>query len=326
MSLDLETFLTFAEPLTAFMADPTVTDILVNEGGARVFIERLGLLEPTRVSLEARKFRQLIPQIARACDDETDEDQPLLNARLADGSRVSVIRPPVSVDGDVMSIRKFGERYSLAQLVAHGALTPAVVALLTQAVGDRQNLLISGGTGTGKTTLLNAVSETIDDRHRIVLIEDNAEILIRKPNLVRVESKRQQATAQPVTITDLVRQALRFRPDRIILGEVRGGEAWDLLHALNTGHSGSFSTIHGNTAEEALMAFGDYVVMSQVPLPYQNIMRAIGRAIQMVAHLERDRQTGRRHVTEVVAVTGYDVTAERFLTRRLYPNELPEAA
>lgn len=316
----------YLKPLAPFLRDPTVTEIMVNKGGSHVgdiFIERRGLIESTTAVLDPALFGHAISRIARWGNDETDEDQPLLNAHLADGSRVAVMLPPSAVDGPTMSIRKFGERYTLAQLIAAGGLTHKVAALLVQAVADRRNILIAGGTSTGKTTLLNALTATIHDRDRIFLIEDNAEILIQKPNLVRGEAKRQNGAFKGVTIRDLVAVAMRFRPDRIILGEVRGAEAFDLLTALNSGHQGSLCTIHGNSSLDALRRLGEFVLMSQVPLPHAHVLASIARNFQVVVYIARDYRTGQRAVTEVLALHGYDHQTEQFLTTPLYP---PEAA
>jgi pilus assembly protein CpaF len=232
--------------LEPFINDPTVTEIMVNRGGRDVFIERNGLTERTTATVTAKGLENAIKRIARFCQDEVDDRQPKLDARLEDGSRVAALLQPCSVDGCTMTIRKFGQRYSLHAMVANGSVPAAIATALSEAVRDRRNILISGSTGSGKTSLLNALANPIPVRHRILLIEDTSEIAIDDAHhVVRFESRETQLKmgeedpAAAVTIDPLLRHALRHRPDRIILGEVRGAEAWSLLQALNTGHRGS---------------------------------------------------------------------------------------
>src|SRR5262245_27197305 len=254
---------------------------MVNEGGRRVFVERDGTVEnvPAR-TLETRNLTVAINNIARACGDEISEIQPLLDARLEDGSRVAAMFAPCAVSGPALTIRKFTRRYGLDDLVAVGALTPVVGTQLTTAVAAQNNIVIAGGTGTGKTTLLNALAARIPDDDRIIVIEETAEIHLDKPNVLRFEARRAQASLgqeqplPPVTIADLVRASLRHRPDRILVGEVRGAEAFDLLQALNTGHLGSMSTIHANSSEQALTRLAHCVLTASVGLPHRNIRDA----------------------------------------------------
>jgi pilus assembly protein CpaF len=233
--------------------------------------------------------------------------------------------PPCAVAGPALTIRKFTRRYTLDDLVDVGALTPALSALLAQAVASQQNVLISGGTGTGKTTLLNALAAGIPDADRIVVIEETAEIHLDKPNLLRLEARRAQAPLgheaplPPVTIADLVRATLRHRPDRILVGEVRGAEAFDLLQALNTGHLGSLTTIHANSAEQALTRLAHCVLTANVGLPHRSIREAIALAIHLVVHVAR--RGSRRRITEVVAVDRYDGDTDRFVLDRRYDAE-----
>jgi pilus assembly protein CpaF len=221
------------------------------------------------------------------------------------------------VAGPALTIRKFTRRYSLEDLVTVGAVTPTVAAQLTAAIAAPQTILIAGGTGTGKTTLLNALAARIPDTDRIIVIEETAEIHLDKPNLLRFEARRAQAPLgqeqplPPITIADLVRASLRHRPDRILVGEVRGPEAFDLLQALNTGHLGSLSTIHANSAEQALTRLAHCVLTANVGLPHRSVREAIALAIHLVVHIARI--DGLRRVTEIARVTGYDIAADRFV-------------
>jgi pilus assembly protein CpaF len=314
----LDRILPFLKPIEDLLLDPTITEVMVNDGGRRVFVERDGALEavPDR-TLEPRNLTVAIKNIARACGDEISDVQPLLDARLEDGSRVAAMFPPCAVGGPALTIRKFTHRYSLEDLVDVGTLTPPVVALLTQAIATHQNVLISGGTGTGKTTLLNALAARIPDDDRIVVIEETAEIHLTKPDLLRFEARRaqaplgQEAPLPPVTIADLVRATLRHRPDRILVGEVRGPEAFDLLQALNTGHLGSLSTIHANSADQALTRLAHCVLTANVGLPHHSVREAIALAIHLVVHIAR--VNGRRRVTEITAIRGYEAGTDRFV-------------
>jgi pilus assembly protein CpaF len=314
----LDRILPFLKPIEDLLRDPSITEVMVNEGGRRVFVERDGALEPVPGrTLEPRNLTVAIKNIARACGDEISDVQPLLDARLEDGSRVAAMFPPCAVAGPALTIRKFTRRYTLDELVGVGAVTPVVATQLTDAVATLQNILISGGTGTGKTTLLNALAARIPDHDRIIVIEETAEIHLDKPNLLRFEARRAQvplgneAPLPPVTIADLVRATLRHRPDRILVGEVRGAEAFDLLQALNTGHLGSLTTIHANSAEQALTRLAHCVLTANVGLPHRSIREAIALAIHLVVHIAR--VNGCRRVTEVVAIRGYDAQADRFL-------------
>jgi pilus assembly protein CpaF len=314
----LDRILPFLKPIEDLLRDHSITEVMVNDGGQRVFVERAGRLEPVRGrTLERRNLTVAIKNIARACGDEISEMQPLLDARLEDGSRVAAMFPPCAVAGPVLTIRKFTQRYSLEDLVQVGTLTADLAAHLRRAVRSHQNILVSGGTGTGKTTLLNALAALIPDEERIVVIEETAEIHLEKSNLVRLEARRaqaplgQEAPLPPVTIADLLRATLRHRPDRILVGEVRGAEAFDLLQALNTGHLGSLSTIHANSPEQALVRLAHCVLTANVGLPHASIREAIALAIHLVVHLARE--DGRRRVTGVQEVTGYETTTDTFL-------------
>jgi len=290
----LDRILPFLQPIEDLLVDSDVTEVMVNAGGRRVFVERGGTVEVvTDRTLERRNLTVAIKNIARACGDEISERQPILDARLEDGSRVAAMFPPCAVDGPTLTVRKFTYRYSLEDLVRVGTINVPTAERLRDAVTARQNILISGGTGTGKTTLLNAVAQTISGEDRIVLIEETSEILIDKPNLVRFEARRAQAPLgqedpmPAVTIADLVRATLRHRPDRILVGEVRGPEAFDLLQALNTGHLGSLTTIHANNAEQALTRLAHCVLTANVGLPHRSTREAITLAVHLVVHLAR---------------------------------------
>ena len=318
----LDRILPFLRPIEDLLRDPTVTEVMVNGGGGRVFIERDGAMELVADrSLEPRNLAVAIKNIARACGDEISDVQPILDARLEDGSRVAAMFPPCAIAGPALTIRKFTRRYSLDDLVDLGTIAPTLANQLIQAVGTQQNVLISGGTGTGKTTLLNALAAHISDRDRIVVIEETAEIHLEKPNILRFEARRaqpplgQEQPLPPVTIADLVRATLRHRPDRIIVGEVRGPEAFDLLQALNTGHLGSLTTIHANSAVQALTRLAHCVLTANVGLPHRSIREAIALAIHSVVHITR--VDGHRRVSEAVALRGYDTRADRFLAEPL---------
>ena len=316
----LDRILPFLRSIEDVLLDPSVTEVMVNDGGRTVFVERRGVLDavPDR-TLDARTLMAALKNIARACGDEISEVQPILDARLEDGSRVAAMFPPCAVTGPTLTIRKFTHRYTLEELVDGGGLSTDVAQILVKAVEQRHNLLISGGTGTGKTTLLNALAAHIPDRERIVVIEETAEIHLRKPNLVRFEARRaqaplgQEASLPAITIADLLRATLRHRPDRILVGEVRGTEAFDLLQALNTGHLGSLSTIHANSAEQALVRLAHCVLTANVGLPHASIREAIALAIHRVVHLERVGDA--RRVTQMVDVAGYDTRLDRFQLR-----------
>jgi pilus assembly protein CpaF len=302
--MGFELILPFLQPIAHLIQDPTVSEIMVNHA-QRVFIERAGVLLPVDgITLDERNVIIAIKNIARLLGDDISEEVPILDARLPDGSRIAAVLPPCSVNGTTLTIRKFQSRqWTCAELVRVGTITPAHVALVQRALATHANVLISGGTGTGKTTLLNALAALIPETERVVVIEDTSELTLAHPNLVRFEARRAQQNIPAVTVRDLLKATLRHRPDRILVGEVRGGEAFDLLQALNTGHAGSLSTIHANSAEQALSRFATCVLQSGVDLPYTAIRRLIAEAVNMVIYLERRR--GAREVVEVVRVEGY---------------------
>ena len=309
--MSFEVILPFLRPIAHLIQDPDVTEIMVN-GSRRIFIERHGLLEEVEgVQLDERNLKVAVKNTARALGDDVSEENPILDSRLPDGSRVAAIFPPCSVGGTTLTIRKFQTRFFTAEeLVRIGTMTPDVLAHVREAIQKNENILISGGTSTGKTTLLNALSAYLPASDRVVLIEDTAELQIERPNLVRFEARREQPGFPAVAIRDLLRATLRHRPDRIIVGEVRGGEAFDLLQALNTGHSGTLSTIHANSAEQALARFSSCVVQSGVELPYQAVRYQIADAIDLVLHLGRSQ--GARIVRQLIRINRYDAERDRY--------------
>lgn len=321
--MSFEVILPFLRPIEHLILDPDITEIMVN-GSRRVFIERAGLLEEVPdVHLDERNLKVAIKNIARALGDDVSEEQPILDSRLPDGSRVAAVFPPCSVGGTTLTIRKFQTKFFTSdELVRIGTMTPEVLAMVRAAIEQNENILISGGTSTGKTTLLNALTAFLPANDRVVLIEDTAELQIDRPNLVRFEARREQAGLPAVTIRELLRATLRHRPDRIIVGEVRGGEAFDLLQALNTGHSGTLSTIHANSAEQALARFSSCVVQSGIELPYQAVRYQIADAIHLVLHLGRSQ--GARVVRQLLRITRYEVQRDRYETEVLF--ECPRTA
>jgi pilus assembly protein CpaF len=309
MSTDV--IMPFLRPIAHLMRDRTVTEIMVN-GSDRIFVEREGQLEVAAgVTISEPHLRIAVRNIARVLGDDISEAQPLLDARLPDGSRVAAVLPPISLGGTTLTIRKFqGQQFTADELVRIGTLTADQLQVVRQAIEARDNILISGGTGTGKTTLLNALVALVPAEHRLIVIEDTAELQLHADNLRRFEARRAQPDLPAITIRDLVRAALRHRPDRILVGEVRGGEAFDLLQALNTGHAGTLSTIHANGAEQALRRFTSCVLQSGVDVPYPAIRHGLAECLQLLVHLER--RHGRRVVTELVRVRGYNPGSDSY--------------
>ncbi len=312
--MSFEVILPFLRAIADLILDPQVTEIMVN-GPGPVFIEREGRVEEVvGVHLKEQSLQVAVRNIARALSDDISEEKPLLDSRLPDGSRVAAVFPPCSLGGTTLTIRKFQSRlYTVDELVRVGSVPGEVVAAIKQAIDRRENILISGGTGTGKTTVLNALAALLPPTDRVIIIEDTAELQLDKPNLVRFEARREQPGLPAVTIRELLRATLRHRPDRIIVGEVRGGEAFDLLQALNTGHSGTLSTIHANSALQALARFTSCVLQSGVELPYKAVRRHIADCIHLLLHLER--RGNRRVATELVRLRGYDPDGDEYETR-----------
>jgi pilus assembly protein CpaF len=315
-----EVIIPFLRPIEALLRDPEISDIMVN-GSSRVFIEKFGeLQEMPDVMISEKSLQVAVRNIARILGDDISEEKPLLDARLPDGSRVAAVFPPCSVAGTILTIRKFhAKRYTVDELVRTGTLTLGLLKDLRDAIENRRTILISGGTGTGKTTLLNALASFIPETERIILIEDTSELQVAKANLVRLEARREQAGLPAVTMRDLLRASLRLRPDRILLGEVRGGEAFELLQALNTGHAGSLSTIHANSAEQALSRFTNCILQSGIELPYAAIRTNIAEVVSLLVHIERRR--GQRFVSEVLQVKRYLPAEDRYELLGLFKRE-----
>lgn len=297
-------------PLEIYLQDPDVTDILVN-GPSEVYVERLGRLHETNtVFADEDHLLQIIQRVAARVGRRIDEHSPMVDARLSDGSRVNAIIPPLALGGPVLSIRRFGHKpLQINDLMVRGSVCPEILKLIEAAVEGRINVMISGGTGAGKTTFLNNVSRYIPANERLVTIEDSAELLLQRKHVVKLETRPKSAEgASEVTQRDLVRNALRMRPDRIILGEVRGGEALDMLQAMNTGHEGSLTTIHANDTHDALSRLEVMVSMAGFDLPVPVVRKYIASAITLVIHLARLRGGVRRvmRVSEVMSLENGD--------------------
>ncbi|MHA6334649.1 CpaF family protein [Qipengyuania sp. CAU 1752] len=294
-------------PLEPLLADETITDILVN-GYHDVFVERFGLLEKvsTRFQDERHLFR-IIQKIVSAVGRRVDESSPFVDARLADGSRVNAIVAPLAIDGSLLSIRKFAKKkINMAKLVELGSIPQDVANVLEAVVQSRRNVLISGGTGSGKTTLLNALSAFISNKERIVTIEDSAELQLQQEHVARLETRPPNIEGRgEVTQRDLVKNALRMRPDRIIVGEVRAGEAFDMLQAMNTGHDGSMTTVHANTARDSLSRIEQMIGMSGIEISPTSARAQIASAINVVVQIGRQAD-GRRRLLSLSEITGME--------------------
>src|SRR6478736_4724120 len=294
-------------PLEPLLKDPTITDILVN-GHHRVFVERYGVLEPSAVRFkDERHLLRIIQKIVSAVGRRIDESSPMVDARLADGSRVNAVVPPLALDGSLLSIRKFARvPISMDRLIEIGSIPFQVAEVLKAVVGSRRNVLISGGTGSGKTTLLNAMSASIDGRERVVTIEDSAELQLQQEHVVRLETRPPNIEGKgEVSQRDLVKNALRMRPDRIIVGEVRAGEAFDMLQAMNTGHDGSMTTVHANTARDALSRVEQMIGMSGIDVPPRSARAQIASAIHVVVQVAR-LSDGRRKLMSLSELSGME--------------------
>ena len=294
-------------PLENLLRDPTISDILVN-GSSQVYVERRGKLEQVPIYFDNDgHLLSIIERIVARVGRRIDESSPMVDARLPDGSRVNAIIPPLALDGPALSIRRFpADRLTMARLIELGALTRAMSQVLAASVRGRLNILISGGTGTGKTTMLNCLSAEIPPNERIVTVEDSAELQLQQPHVVRLETRPPNIEGKgEINQRDLVRNCLRMRPDRIVLGEIRGGEALDMLQAMNTGHDGSLATIHANSPRDSLTRLESMVAMTGLNLPTGPVRSQIGSALDMIVQLER-QEDGRRRMISVDEVQGME--------------------
>jgi len=294
-------------PLEPLLADPTISDILVNTYKT-IYVERRGKLQTTNVAFkDDEHLMRVIERIVSSVGRRIDESSPMVDARLRDGSRVNAIIPPLAIDGPVLSIRRFGaEPLRMNMLIEHKALTRDIADMLQMCVSARLNVVISGGTGAGKTTLLNALSAYIPEDERIVTIEDSAELQLQQPHVVRLETKPPNIEGKgEVTQRDLVRNSLRMRPDRIVIGEVRGGEAIDMLQAMNTGHDGSLTTIHANTPRDAMARLETMIQMTGMRLSDRAMRQQIAAAIDLVVQVAR-LSDGTRRLTSISEITGME--------------------
>ena len=299
--------LTGLGPIEPLVKDTTTSDILVNTHGT-VYVERNGRLELTEVRFkDDRHLMRIIDKIVSSVGRRVDESTPMMDARLKDGSRVNVIVPPLAVDGPILSIRKFATiRPSIEALIEIGSITPEIAELLEAIIQAGLNVLISGGTGSGKTTLLNAISRFIPDTERIITIEDAAELQLQQPHVVRLETRPPNLEGKgEIAQRDLVRNSLRMRPDRIVVGEVRGGEAFDMLQAMNTGHDGSMTTIHANACRDALSRLEQMIAMAGFDIPIRSMRAQIASALDVVIQLER-MSDGRRYLISLEEITGME--------------------
>ena len=309
MSFDL--ILPFLRPIEPLLLDDSVSEIMGNPD-TTWWYERDGIVWPdTSIQFDSNRLRTGLEVIANHLGKRLDEDNPLLNAQLPDGSRIAAVIPPVVRPAPALTIRKFtGQRFTADDLITRGTLSRSLAEFLSDQIRTGKTVLISGGTGTGKTTLLNALAQAIPDEERIVVIEDTAELRIQKPNVMAAECQSDTFKAR-ISFDDLLRAALRWRPDRIILGEVRGTEARTLLDSFNTGHAGSLATIHANSAEKALHRFANLVMRSHAQSTFSDTEAEIGEAVDFVVHIER--KPGSRVVREVLAIQGYDRDTKHFM-------------
>ncbi|HUF33038.1 MAG TPA: CpaF family protein [Acidimicrobiales bacterium] len=294
-------------PIERFLADDAVTEVMVN-ATERIYVERDGRIERTESRFVSEEhLRRVIERIVSQVGRRIDESSPMVDARLADGSRVNAVIPPLAVDGPVLTIRKFArEPLQVADLIGFGTITPEVAGLLEACVAGKLNVLVTGGTGTGKTTMLNVLSSFIPESERVVTIEDAVELQLHQHHVIRLESRPANIEGRgEVAIRDLVRNALRMRPDRIIVGEVRGGEALDMLQAMNTGHEGSLSTVHANSPRDALARLETMVLMAGMDLPARAIREQVASAIDLMVQITRLRD-GSRRVTAITEVDGME--------------------
>ena len=314
--MSFELILPFLRPIERLLLDEGVSEIMGNPDSSWWY-ERDGIMRRDEsIQFNAVRLRTGLEVVANKLGKKLDEDTPLLNAQLPDGSRLAAVIPPVVRPAPALVIRKFTSRhYTVDDLIACGTLTRSLADFLAEQIGDGNTLLISGGTGSGKTTLLRILANSIPDYERIVVIEDTSELGIQKPNILATECQT-DTYRNAVTFDDLLKAALRWRPDRIILGEVRGVEARTLLDSFNTGHSGSLATIHANSATKALRRFANLVLRSHSQATYEDVEAEIGEAVDLVVHVER--QPGRRVIREVLKLNGYNRASQSFQMEIIY--------
>ena len=312
-----ELILPFLRPIQHLILDPDISEIMIN-GPERIFIEKAGYLQAVPgVKLTPESLIVAVKNIARRLGDDISEAKPILDSRLPDGSRVAAVLPPCSIHGVALTIRKFNShKFKMQDLVEAGTLTADLAERLAEYVTNRKNILICGATSSGKTTLANILTEFIPDHERIVLIEDTAEIQIQKQNVLRFEARKEQNGVPAVTIRDLLKATLRHRPDRIILGEIRGGEAFDLLQLLNTGHSGTISTVHANSAAQGISRFTTCVLQSGVEMPYRAVKTNIGDCLNVIVQMER--RPGARFISEVLEIRHFDMESDKYDLASVY--------
>jgi pilus assembly protein CpaF len=319
--MSFELILPFLRPLEPLLLDDSISEIMGNPD-ASWWYERDGIMRREEtISFDAAKLRTGLEVIANQLGKKLDEDNPVLHAQLPDGSRLAAVIPPVVRPAPALTIRKFSSRhYTVEDLITRGTLTRPLAAFLAEQIAAGKTLLISGGTGTGKTTLLRILANAIPEAQRIVVIEDTAELHIQKPNILSVECQTDTFKSS-VSFDDLLKSALRWRPDRIILGEVRGIEARTLLDSFNTGHAGSLATIHANSAEKALHRFANLVMRNHAQTTFIDTEAEIADAVDFVVHVER--QPGRRAIREVLGLKGFDRDSKRFLIDPVFDANLP---
>ena len=314
--MSFELILPFLRPIEQLLLDDSVSEIMGNPD-ATWWYERDGIIrQEAMIRFDAGRLRTGLEVIANHLGKRLDEDNPMLHAQLPDGSRLAAVIPPVVRPAPALTIRKFtSRRYTVDDLIVRGTLSRSLADYLSEQISKGKTLLISGGTGTGKTTLLNILAQAIPEDERIVVIEDTSELRIQKPNVLAVECQTDTFKAR-ISFDDLLKSALRWRPDRIILGEVRGIEARTLLDSFNTGHAGSLATIHANSAEKALHRFANLVMRNHGQTTFSDTEAEIGEAVDFVVHVER--KPGRRIVREVLALHGYDRDSKRFLIEPVF--------
>lgn len=318
--MSFELILPFLRPIEPLLLDETVSEIMANPDGSW-WSEREGVLQrEAAIAMRSESLLTGLEVIANQLGKRLDEDSPVLHAQLPDGSRIAAVIPPVAKPAPAVTIRKFNSRhFTLDDLIARGTLTRPLAEFVSTQIRDGKTLLISGGTSTGKTTLLRILASAIPDVQRIVVIEDTAELHIQKPNILAVESQT-DTFKSAIGFDDLLKSALRWRPDRIILGEVRGSEARTLLDSLNTGHGGSLATIHANSAEKALHRFANLVMRSHAQSTFLDIEAEIGDAVDFVLHI--DREAGRRVLREVLAIHSFDRDTKEFVLHHVSDADL----